>query len=50
MTPITRKELYYAYLAGQDVQLPTPITRQEQFLYDQCMNMGLTVDENGVLE
>lgn len=32
MTPVTRKELFLAKLAGMDVQTPTPITREEMFL------------------
>lgn len=30
--PITRKEQYYAKMAGEDVNIPAPITREEQFL------------------
>lgn len=32
MKPIERRELYYAAIAGQDVQVPEPITREEFFL------------------
>lgn len=32
LTPITRKELFLAKAAGQDVKTPTPITREEMFL------------------
>ena len=32
MSPITRKEMYLAAAAGQDVALPVPVTREEMFL------------------
>ncbi len=32
MDPITRKEMYLAAAAGQDVALPKPVTREEMFL------------------
>ena len=30
--PITRKEQYYAKMAGEDISIPEPITREEQYL------------------
>lgn len=36
--PITRKEQYYAYLAGESSYLPDPITREEKYLYYLCVN------------
>ena len=30
--PITRKEQYYAKMAGENVEVPKPITREEQYL------------------
>lgn len=39
MEPITRKEMYYAYLNGDtSVKIPEPITREEMYLYDLCVN------------
>ena len=32
MDPITRKEMFLAKAAGQDVTLPEPITREEKYL------------------
>lgn len=32
LTPITRKEMFLAKAAGQDITTPTPITREEMFL------------------
>ena len=41
ISPITREEMYLAYLAGDtSVVLPEPITRKEQFLYQACLNGG----------
>lgn len=37
---ITREEQYLAYLNGEDVVLPEPITRQEQYLYNLCLKGG----------
>lgn len=34
LTPITRKEMFMAKAAGQDVTPPEPITREEMFLSD----------------
>ena len=34
---ITRKEKYLAYLNGEDVTIPEPITRVEQYLYELCL-------------
>lgn len=34
LTPITRKEMFMAKAAGQDVAPPEPITREEMFLAD----------------
>lgn len=31
--PITRKEQYYSYMAGESSYLPDPITREEKYLY-----------------
>lgn len=36
--PITRKEQYYSYMAGESSYLPEPITREEQYLYYLCLN------------
>lgn len=36
--PITRKEQYYSYMAGESSYLPEPITREEQYLYYLCVN------------
>lgn len=36
--PITRKELYYSYMAGESSYLPDPITREEKYLYYLCVN------------
>lgn len=33
MDPITRTETYLASVAGQEVELPTPISREDQYLY-----------------
>ena len=39
--PITRKEMYLAYLAGDtSISLPEPVTRKEQFLYQACLTGG----------
>lgn len=40
MEPITRKEMYLAAAAGQEVALPEPITREEKFLYKIAMRGG----------
>lgn len=36
--PITRKEQYYSYMAGESSYLPEPITREEKYLYYLCVN------------
>lgn len=36
--PITRKEQYYSYMAGESSYLPDPITREEKYLYYLCKN------------
>ena len=36
--PITRKEQYYACMAGESNYLPDPITREEKYLYYLCKN------------
>ena len=36
--PITRKEQYYSYMAGESSYLPDPITREEKYLYYLCVN------------
>lgn len=36
--PITRKEQYYSYMAGESSYLPDPITREERYLYYLCIN------------
>ena len=36
--PITRKEQYYSYMAGESSYLPEPITREERYLYYLCIN------------
>lgn len=46
---VTRKEMYLAYLAGEDVNLPEPITREEQLLYKACLMSEAYVDEDGTL-
>lgn len=38
--PITRKEQYYAKMAGEDVNIPKPITREEQYLAQIAKNGG----------
>lgn len=38
--PITRKEQYYSYMAGESSYLPEPITREEKYLYYLCVNGG----------
>ena len=38
--PITRKEQYYAKIAGEDVDIPEPITREEQYLARIAENGG----------
>ncbi len=38
--PITRKEQYYAKMAGEDVNIPEPITREEQYLARIAENGG----------
>lgn len=41
ISPITREEMYLAYLAGDtSIALLEPITRKEQFLYQACLNGG----------
>lgn len=39
--PITRKEQYYSYMAGESSYLPDPITREEKYLYYLCANGGI---------
>ena len=34
---VTRKEQYLAYMNGEDVTIPEPVTRVEQYLYDLCI-------------
>ncbi len=36
--PVTRKEQYYSYMAGESSYLPEPITREEKYLYYLCVN------------
>lgn len=38
MTPITRTEQYLAYLNGEAITIPQPLTRVEQYLYALCVN------------
>ena len=40
MTAETREELYLAYLTGEAVSIPEPVTRKEQYFYDLCMKHG----------
>ena len=41
LSPITRQEMYLAYLAGDtSISLPEPVTRKEQFLYQACLTGG----------
>lgn len=41
MTPITRREAYLAYIAGTySGDLPAPVTREEQLLYEIAVNGG----------
>ena len=36
---VTREEMYLAYLNGDyNVKLPTPVTNEEHYLYELCMN------------
>lgn len=42
MEPITRKEMYLAAAAGQEVDLPAPVTREEMFLYKIAKNGGVS--------
>lgn len=44
---ITREEQYLAFLNGEDVPVPEPVTRREQYLYNLCVN---GVDNTGVSE
>lgn len=37
MASVTREEQYLAYLNGEDVTIPEPITRVEQYLYELCL-------------
>lgn len=39
MEPITRTEMYLAYAAGGDNDLPTPVTREETFLNGVCARL-----------
>lgn len=50
MEPITRKERYLAYLAGdKTVVLPQPVTREERYLAAMCgMDVGLPQAETRV--
>ena len=34
---ITREEQYLAYMNGEDVTIPEPVTRREQYLYELCL-------------
>ena len=38
--PITRREMYYANMAGQNTPLPEPITREEQYLKEIAESGG----------
>lgn len=38
---ITREEMYFSYLAGEAGDIPKPITRREQYLYELCKK-GIT--------
>ena len=37
---ITREEQYLANMSGEDVNIPEPITRKEQYLYKICISGG----------
>lgn len=37
---VTRKEQYLAYMNGEDVTIPEPVTRVEQYLYNLCLKGG----------
>lgn len=38
--PITRREMYYSNMAGQNTPLPDPVTREEQYLKEIAENGG----------
>lgn len=40
MNPITRKEMFLAAAGGQDVETPTPVTREEVFLEEIAKGGG----------
>lgn len=40
MASVTREEQYYAYMNGEDVNIPEPVTRREQYLYNLCLKGG----------
>ena len=35
---MTREDMYLAYLSGEGTELPEPMTRNEEFLYNLCMS------------
>ena len=37
---ITREEQYLANMSGEDVNIPDPVTRKEQYLYKICISGG----------
>ena len=37
MASVTREEQYLAYMNGEDVTIPEPVTRREQYLYKLCL-------------
>lgn len=39
--PEKKKEYYLAYLTGLNDYLPLPVTKEERYLYELCMNGGL---------
>lgn len=45
---VTREEQYLAYMNGEDVNIPEPVTRREQYLYELCLKED--VDAGAVAE
>ena len=38
---ITREEQYLAYMNGEDVTIPEPVTRRVQYLYELCLKQDV---------
>ena len=48
--PITREEMYLAYLTGDYTgELPKPITRKEKYLYKLCID-GIGASKEAIAE